>query len=161
MYILGHIGFTAAAARAVDRERDLRLPVLLSILPDLIDKPAGILLSSLVHGNTRNFGHSFLGSAVVLAILLAGRRRFGNPLLLWGCYAGHFLLDRMWVNNDPVILFWPFLGDFPVCTHDGPGTPYLREYNIMGEVLGFGLLLYLSMRRFRTTRSPRSPSGAY
>jgi hypothetical protein len=147
MYILGHTMLTVAAARVVDRKIDLRLPVLLSLLPDLLDKPTGVLLPALVNGNTRNFGHTLLGASVVLAILLAGRRRLGNPLLLWACYAGHFLLDRMWLGNDLTILCWPLLGAFPPWSPYGPPTPHLMPYNLAGETLGLGLLLYLTRSR--------------
>ena len=153
MYFFGHVGSTVAAVRAVDRETDLRLPILLSILPDLIDKPTEILLPGLVNGNTRNFGHTLLGAAAALAILLALRRRLGNPLLLWACYAGHFLLDRMWLNDGPTIFFWPLLGAFPRWLPDSPGTPYLMAYNIAGEALGLVLVLALARRHRLFERS--------
>lgn len=146
MFIFGHIGFTVAAVRVVDRETDLRLPMLLSILPDLLDKPAAFLLPNLVRGNTRNFGHTLLCAFVVLAFLLARRRRLGSLLLLWACYVGHFLLDRMWLDKDPTILFWPFLGAFPQWSPEWPRTPHLIPYNVAGETLGLGILLGLAWR---------------
>lgn len=153
MYIFGHIGITVAAVRAIDGETDLRLPILLSILPDLIDKPMEVILPVLVNGNTRNFGHTLLGALSVLAVLLALRRRLARPLLLWACYAGHFLLDRIWLTHGPIIFFWPFLGTFPRRTLD-ERTPYLVLYNILGELLGFGILLGLA-RRHRLLEAPR------
>lgn len=153
MHILGHTMLTVAAARAVDLKIDLRLPILLSLLPDLLDKPIGVLLPALVNGNTRNFGHTLLVSSVVLVALLASPRRLGNPLLLWGCYAGHFLLDRMWLGNDLTILCWPLLGVFPPWSPDGPPTPYLMPYNIAGEALGLALVFRLARRRGRSART--------
>lgn len=161
---------TVAAVRAVDRDTDLRLPILLSVLPDLIDKPTAILLPQFVNGNTRNFGHTLFGALVVLAILLACRRRLGNPLLLWSCYAGHFLLDRMWLNDGPIIFFWPLLGDFPHWSPYTPRTPHLLLYNIFGETLGLGILLSLAWRHrlferprwnafAKTGRLPRDSKG--
>ena len=154
MYLFGHIGLTTAAVRAVDRETDLRLPILLSVLPDFIDKPIGVLLPALVNGNTRNFAHSLLGASVVLAVLLARRRRLGAPLLLWGCYAGHLLLDRMWLNDGPIIFFWPLLGAFPQWSPYNPQTPYLMAYNVVGEMLGLGIVLGLAWRH-RLFERPR------
>src|ERR1700722_14790985 len=146
MYPFGHIGLTVAAVRAVDRETDLRLPILLSILPDLVDKPVAVLLPALVHGNARNFGHTLLAAAAVLAFLLARRRSFGKPLLLWACYPGHLLLDRMGLNEGPLIFFWPFLGPFPYWSAENPPTPHLWTYNAVGEALGLGIVLGLAWR---------------
>lgn len=137
MFILGHIGLTVAGARAVDRGVDLRWAALLAILPDILDKPIAVLAPALVHHNTRNIGHSFLGSLLVLAALWALRRRVKNPLLLWACYLGHFLLDRMWRSSYPLILFWPLLGALPPCAKGGFGD---LVYNIGGELAGLALL---------------------
>jgi hypothetical protein len=154
MYLFGHIGLTTAAVRAVDRERDLRLPILLSILPDLIDKPIAFLLPALVNGNTRNFGHTLLGALVVLAFLLSRRRRLGASLLLWACYAGHLLLDRMWLGDGPIIFFWPLLGAFPRWSPYDPQTPHLIAYNVAGEALGLSIVLSLVWRH-RLFERPR------
>ena len=152
MYILGHVGLTAAAAHAVDRETDLRLPMLFSLLPDLIDKPLFLLLPELAHGSTRNLGHSLAGAAAVLAILLALRLRVGRPVLLWACYAGHLLLDRLWLVDGPVVFFWPLLGRFP---HWSPRTPHLLAYNVAGEAIGLVLLLVLFRTRIVAGRQSR------
>jgi hypothetical protein len=154
MLFFGHVGCTVAGVRAVDPEADLRAPILLSILPDLVDKPVAFLLPHLVHGNTRNFGHTVLGALAVLAVLLACRRRLGNPLLLWACYAGHFILDRMWLVSGPAILLWPLRGGFPPRLWDTPGTPHLLLYNAAGEAIGLAVLLRLARRR-RLMERPR------
>lgn len=143
MYILGHVGLTVAAARALDRREDARLAMLLAILPDLVDKPLAVL--PVTHGGTRSFAHSLLGAGAMLALLLA-RRRPRSALLLWSCYAGHMLLDRMWTDRNLVILFWPLLGGFPPRDPDSPGTPHLLAYNAAGEVLGLALLCLLARR---------------
>lgn len=145
VYILGHVGLTAAAAHALDRRLDARLPMLLAILPDLVDKPLAIL--PVTHHGTRSFAHSALGAGAVLGLLLA-RRRPRTALLLWGCYAGHLLLDRMWTDRNLMILFWPLLGGFPPRDPEAPGTPHLLAYNVAGEALGLALLLVLA-RRYR------------
>jgi hypothetical protein len=155
MYILGHIGITAAAARAVDRETDLRLPMLFSILPDLIDKPMFLLAPALANDSTRNIGHSLAGAAAILALLLAQRRRVGRPLLLWSCYAGHLLLDRLWLVDGPIVFFWPLLGRFPSWS---PKTPHLLAYNLAGEAIGLAALLGFLRARFVSGRRSRPES---
>lgn len=137
MFILGHIGLTVAGARAVDRGVDLRWAALLAILPDIIDKPIALLAPGLINHNTRNVGHSFLASLFVLAALWALRRRVKNPLLLWACYLGHFLLDRMWRSSYPLIMFWPLLGALPPCA---PAKFQDLVYNIGGELAGLAIL---------------------
>lgn len=154
MFLFGHIGPTVAAVRVNERVTDLRLPILLSILPDLIDKPIAVVLPALVNGSTRSFGHSLLGASVVLAVLIAQRRRLGNPLLLWACYVGHLVLDRMWLNDGPIILFWPLLGSFPQSSPDGPVTPHKMAYYLVGEVVGLGIVLGLAWRH-RLFERPR------
>jgi len=154
MLFFGHVGLTVAGVRAVEPEADLRAPVFFAILPDLLDKPAAFLLPHIVHGNTRNFGHSLAGAALVFAVVYLVRRRFCFPLLVWACYAGHFLLDRMWLEPGPTILLWPYLGAFPTHLPDGPKTPHLFLYNTIGEVLGLAILLRLA-RRHRLHERPR------
>jgi len=154
MLFFGHVGLTVAGVRAVEPEADLRAPVFFALLPDLLDKPAAFLMPHLVHGNTRNFGHSLAGAALVFAVLYVARRRFCQPLLLWACYLGHFLLDRMWLEPGPTILLWPSLGAFPSHLPDGPKTPHLFLYNAAGELLGLAILLQLA-RRHRLHEGPR------
>jgi hypothetical protein len=155
MFIFGHLGITAASARAADRETGLALPMLFSLLPDMIDKPIFLLLPALANGSTRNVAHSLAGAAAALAVLLAlGRRgRLRRPWLLWACYAGHLALDRMWLVDGPIVLLWPFLGRFPRLS---PKTPHLLLYNLAGEAIGLALLLALvkTPNAFRR-RTPR------
>lgn len=145
MFVFGHAGLTVAAVRAVDRDIDLRWAVLLAWAPDLIDKPVRVLLPALVSHNTRSFGHSLLVSLVVLAALLAWRRRPKEALILWGCFAGHFLLDSMWLHPSPAVLLWPLLGDFPAPVR-GPMISWLTVWNAAGELAGLAVLHRLAKR---------------
>lgn len=135
MFVFGHAGLTLAAARAVDREVDPRWAVLLALAPDLIDKPVRLLFPAIVNHNTRGFGHSALVSLAILAALLIWKRRPKTALVLWGCYAGHFLLDSMWLHPSPAVLFWPLLGDFPRPIR-GPMLSWLTLWNVLGEIAG-------------------------
>jgi len=150
LIFFGHIGPTVAAARAADRDIDLRWPALLSVAPDLIDKPIALLFPALVNENTRGYAHTLLGSLVVLALLLAFRRRLKRPWLLWACYLGHFVLDRMWRDENPLIFFWPFLGRLPPAEYGGEilGMRLLSPYNIVGEAIGLSLLLYMAYKGY-------------
>src|SRR5579872_4457661 len=148
MLLFGHVGLTVGAARRLDPRADLRAPAVLSMLPDLIDKPVRVLWPALVHGSTRSFGHSLAGAAAALAVLASlplGRRR---TLVLWGCYAGHLVLDRMWLPDSVAVLLWPLRGPLPA---PAPGPPFLEShlmlYNACGEALGLLILLHLAWRR--------------
>lgn len=145
MYVFGHAGLTLAAARAVNREVDPRWAVLLALAPDLIDKPGSRLWPALVHHNTRGFGHTLLFSLIVLAALLAWKRRPKPALVLWGCYVGHFLCDSMWREDNPVILLWPLLGDFPRPVR-GPYLSEIMLWVVAAEIAGLIYLVKLARR---------------
>lgn len=141
MLVFGHVGLTVAGVRAAAPERaDLRGPVALALLPDLVDKPLAFLLPALTAGSTRNFAHSALGAVAVLAVLRAVRGAKGDSALLWACLAGHLLLDRMWLRDNPLVLFWPFLGPFPAPAAGGFFEARLVGWNVAGEALGLALL---------------------
>ncbi len=65
---------------------------------------------------------------------------------MWACYAGHLLLDRIWLLEGPIIFFWPLLGPFPRWSSDPPRTPHLLMYNVAGEAIGLGIVLALARR---------------
>jgi len=89
---------------------DYRLVLVGSMLPDIIDKPAGIYLFGDIFSNGRIFGHSLL---FFLIILLAGLYRYlrsarSGILVLSLCSGFHLILDQMWL--EPRTLFWPLYG---------------------------------------------------
>jgi membrane-bound metal-dependent hydrolase YbcI (DUF457 family) len=85
-----------------------------SILPDLIDKPIGILLFPNVFGTGTIFGHTLLAVILVLFIGILVYTRYPRAgFLLLAVAAGiftHQLLDAMWLH--PINWFWPALGPF-------------------------------------------------
>ena len=179
MYLMAHAGITVGGAylteKAVNCPRtgnrpaagseagsearaplriDYRFILLGSLLPDLIDKPLGYILLPDVLGS----GHIFLHTLLFLLLtLLAAALIYRQQGKLWGFYIAfgvltHLIMDAMW--NDPVTLFWPFLGAF----HTRPGTTFTwivqswiksfleepRLYII--EAAGFLILLFFTAR---------------
>jgi len=89
---------------------DIRILLVGSMLPDIIDKPVGQLLFRETFGNGRIFSHSLLFSVLIALPGLYLYRRYHKSWLA-GLAAGsfmHLLLDQMW--QTPRTLFWPFQG---------------------------------------------------
>ena len=89
---------------------DIRLLLVGSLLPDIIDKPVGQLLFRQTFSNGRIFSHSLL---FLIVVTLAGSylyRRSGRTWLLafsFGTFT-HLICDQMW--RTPQTLLWPLLG---------------------------------------------------
>jgi len=139
MLLLGHTGITLGVAVAVESLRtqhtspasirtafmprrlgdalvslshrvDLRLLFVGSLLPDIIDKPVGLLLFPDLFGTGRLFCHTLL-FCLLLAIMGAWRyrlRRTTGLLVLSYGSAMHLVLDGMW--RSPETLLWPAMG---------------------------------------------------
>jgi membrane-bound metal-dependent hydrolase YbcI (DUF457 family) len=144
MLLFAHVGLALATARLYSR-LDLLFLALGSILPDIIDKPLGLL----VFGSP-NMGRTFAHTLLFLLILAAISLRLRDirlASLTWGVFI-HLILDSMW--NSPVILLWPLLGGFP-------SAPYLDTLSylqillsgleepgiLIPELLGLGYILIL------------------
>jgi inner membrane protein len=145
MLLFGHVGITLAAARINDLvfplsasdknysgfrykvssilrklrdtsgKLDYRMVIIGSMLPDIIDKPLALMFNSSGLFSGRGYAHTLLFSL----LLLAGGLIFKKPLLLILFIAdfSHLLLDEIWDN--PVTLFWPFLGKFKITDTEG------------------------------------------
>jgi hypothetical protein len=130
MLLFGHAGITLGAAALVARmasERktvgeekspfaplaryvDIRLLMIGSMLPDIIDKPVGQYFFRETFYNGRIFAHTLL---FLVLITETGYYLFKRRKQLWmlTMAAGaimHVALDEMW--QVPGTLFWPFLG---------------------------------------------------
>lgn len=128
MLVFGHAGLTLGAAlltretikksgykRASQattwlKSLDLRLLTLGSLLPDIIDKPVGLILLSQSIGYGRIFCHSLLFLIVITLGGLWLYHRRGRDWLLTLALgtASHLALDEMWAY--PVTFFWPLYG---------------------------------------------------
>ncbi len=91
---------------------DYRMVLLGSLLPDIIDKPAFLLIGSSASLSGRDYAHTFLFN---LALLISGlvliRYRKSWLLIISLSSFMHLILDSIW--NNPVALFWPLLGPLP------------------------------------------------
>ncbi len=108
MLFFAHLGLTLAGARLV-LAADLAFVTLGSLLPDIIDKPLGII----VYG-TPAMGRTFAHTLLFLTLLIALALYFQDIKLasLSGGVFAHLALDSMW--RSPVTLMWPLLGGFPI-----------------------------------------------
>lgn len=89
---------------------DYRLVLVASLLPDIIDKPLGLIILPVTLGSSRNLGHTILFLLVLflLGLFFLKKRADFRLLLVAYCSTIHLALDRMWER--PQVLFWPFLG---------------------------------------------------
>jgi inner membrane protein len=131
MLIFGHAGITlgtaALAARAfadkksdaalkmpffvrLSRYIDIRLLIIGSLLPDIIDKPIGQYFFRETFSNGRIFAHTllFLILASAIGYFLFRRYRQVWMLTLAAGMLTHIILDGIW--QVPETLFWPVLG---------------------------------------------------
>jgi inner membrane protein len=131
MFILAHTGITLGAATLVagtiNRRQpgqnaiiswlnslsqyvDIRVLLVGSLLPDIIDKPVGQVFFRETFSNGRIFAHTLLFLIVLAGIgffLFKSYRQVWMLTLATGTFT-HLVMDRMW--NTPGTLFWPLLG---------------------------------------------------
>lgn len=117
-------GRLAALAQRID----LRLLLLGSILPDIIDKPLGDIVLADTIGCGRIFAHSFLFFLTLSiggALLYQTRKKLWPLVLAFGAFT-HLILDQMW--EFPQNLLWPFLGvSLERCHLDFLSTAGIRD----------------------------------
>jgi inner membrane protein len=135
MLFFGHMGITLGAAAVaahtvtsrkanpatkeswfvpVTRYVDIRLLIIGSMLPDIIDKPIGIFFFGATFSNGRIFTHTLL---FLILITATGYYLYKRSQKLWMLTLAvgdfmHLALDEMW--QVPTTLFWPLMGfNFP------------------------------------------------
>ena len=93
---------------------DIRLLLLSSLLPDIIDKPVGIFFLRDIFSSGRIFCHTLL---FLIVVSLSGLYLYWKHKTTWllvvafGTFV-HLILDGMWL--DPQTLLWPLYGfSFP------------------------------------------------
>lgn len=125
MLLFAHTGLTAGMAALLEKSAarsaagsvlifDYRLVLVGSVLPDIIDKPLGLIILGSSLGNSRIFGHTLLFTLLLAIFGIILKRNSGSLglLTLAGGSFVHLMLDQMWLR--PQALFWPALGaSFP------------------------------------------------
>ena len=89
---------------------DIRLLLVGSLLPDIIDKPVGQFFFRETFSNGRIFCHTLLFLVVVTIAGIYLYRRYSKTWLIAFSFGTltHLILDQMW--RTPQTLFWPLLG---------------------------------------------------
>jgi len=144
MLFFAHVGLTLASARLLPRA-SMGFIALGSMLPDIIDKPLGIL----VFGGA-NMGRT-IAHTLLFLLLFAAISFYTRDIriisLCWGVFV-HLILDSMWAS--PIILLWPLLGPFPAANLMDTWS-YLEmllrglknPYILIPEISGLAYLIYL------------------
>lgn len=117
MLLFGHIGVTFGVffglAFFIPQLRTIIDPTYLvigSLLPDLIDKPLGLVIFPFTIANGRMIAHTLLFSFTPFLIGLYLYDKSGDikVLTLASCSIFHLMEDQMWAS--PRTLFWPLFG---------------------------------------------------
>jgi hypothetical protein len=140
---------------------DLRILLVGSLLPDIIDKPLGLIILR----ESVNYGRIYAHTLLFLALITTGgwllfKQKHQKWLLtLSFASAGHLVLDLMW--RTPAILFWPLFGTSFPREKDGDyfaqlWTDFLTHPSVFwGEIIGaivalvFGIILLSRKNRLR------------
>jgi hypothetical protein len=100
----------------LSRHWDLRVLLIGSLLPDIIDKPLGHILFREYLSSGRTFAHTLLFAILIMAGGLFLRYRTGKTWMLilsTGTFI-HLILDEMWLQSWRATILWPLYGlEFP------------------------------------------------
>jgi hypothetical protein len=147
MLLFAHIGLALATARYMSRA-NLLFVALGSMLPDIIDKPLGLIVFG-TPAMGRTFAHT------LLFLIIPGIAAIYRKNILIASLAGgvmvHLALDYMWAS--PQILLWPLLGGFPMSPYIDP-ISYLEELLaalrypdvFVSECLGLAYISFLTLK---------------
>ena len=146
-----------------------------ALLPDLVDKPLGMIIFASTISTGRMIGHTLLLSFTLLYIGLSLYEKRGD-IRIMSLAAGtffHLMEDQMW--GDPRTLFWPFLGfSFPKDSIDNAtiGIKYLATLfknsfslnispasipEILGMVVILILIIQLLLAKFKVKKGEKIP----
>jgi inner membrane protein len=161
MLFFGHVGIAAGVVYAGGElskkgtflnKLDLRAVIVGSVLPDIIDKPVGLIFFKNVFSNGRIFSHTLLFLALIsfIGFLLYKTRKESWILALAIGTSFHLVLDQMWLL--PSTLLWPGYGwQFP--TEESTGWVasvihymFTKPVAYVPELIGLGILILLGLR---------------
>jgi hypothetical protein len=133
MLLFGHIGVTLGIFFGLElfihRLRniiDLKYLAIGALLPDLIDKPIGMIIFASTFASGRIIGHTLLFSLslFLMGLYIYEKRKDIKVLSLASGSFFHLMEDQMWAS--PKTLFWPLLGlKFPRDHMDSNGMERL------------------------------------
>jgi len=148
--LFAHVGLALASARFLSHV-SLAFLALGSMLPDIIDKPLGLIVFA-----SPNMGR-IVAHTLFFLMLLSALSFYSRDIrlysLTWGVLI-HLSLDFMW--NSPKTLLWPLLGPFP-------SAPFLNTLSylemllsglknpgiLIPEIAGLAYLIFLGYARRR------------
>jgi inner membrane protein len=132
------------------RRIDIRVLLVGSLLPDIIDKPIGDVFFWETFHNGRIFAHTLLFLVLLAA---AGFYLYKRHRQLWGLTLAfgtlmHLILDEMW--QAPATLFWPLLGFTFAGTEEAPWLWHVFEVFaspivVIGEAVGLAVLIWFGL----------------
>ena len=100
----------------LSRRLDLRILLVGSLLPDIIDKPLGHILFREDLSSGRTIGHTLIFAVLITLGGIFLRYRTGKTWLLalsLGTFV-HLILDEMWLHHWRSTILWPLYGfEFP------------------------------------------------
>lgn len=149
MFFFGHVGITVGLSQLVNthsnKKIDLRKAAFFAVLPDLIDKPLGILFADYFELHSRLYAHSLVWAVLLMFGLWAYQKKLHHPFIYWFCYLGHDFLDRIW-EKDLNYFLWPFMPR-PQAYHkeilERWAEAITLPYSMFGESLGLSILVFL------------------
>jgi hypothetical protein len=169
MLLFGHIGITLGVLLGVSyfapRLKDVidpRYLVIGALLPDLIDKPLGMIIFASIFSNGRIMAHTLLFSLTVLLIGLYLYNKRGDiriTALASGSFF-HLIEDQMWIS--PQTLLWPLFGwhfqkgqianglEFLVMLSKESFTPefsqrFIPTHTFIPEIIGMMVIVILAL----------------
>jgi inner membrane protein len=120
-----------------------------SLLPDIIDKPLGVVFLGSFFSSGRTLGHTLVFVALLAGFgaLLFLRRGKAWGLVLAGAVAVHLILDEMW--TEPRVILWPLYG-WTFSSGHGHGNNWiqgwiedlLEPHYYVPEMVGFLVLAW-------------------
>lgn len=150
-------GANGGASRflTLSRKIDIRLLLLGSLLPDLIDKPVGQILFRENISNGRVFAHTLLFLVILSLVGFYLYRQHGKSWLLVLSFgtSAHIVLDEMWLV--PQTLLWPLYGssfdklDLTRWTGDIFYALFHEPAVFVPELIGLVVLLWLAWQIVR------------
>lgn len=164
MLLFGHLGVTLGIFFLIclfkPRLRNIIVTKYLlvgALLPDIIDKPLGMIIFASIISSGRMIGHTLILSSILYCIGLSFYEKRGDVKIL-SLAAGsffHLIEDQMWW--EPQILSWPLFGwSFPKETIDNAMigieqilTMFKNSFNLnissasIPEIFGMGVIFIL------------------